>query len=66
MNELNEVRRILCATPDETAAQAAQRVVHRNLELRLQLSKLRHRVQGAVMSCMGALSELKELARDKP
>ena len=58
-NELAEVRRILCATPDETAAQAAQRVVHRNLQLRVEMNRLKHRVQGAVMVGIGALAELK-------
>lgn len=49
--ELQEVRRVLCATPLESAYAAARRVVHRNLETRLSLSRLMHRLerQGALL-----------------
>jgi hypothetical protein len=42
--ELTDVRRCLCAEPDETAHQAARRVVYRGLQVRLKVGRLVRRL----------------------
>ena len=63
--DLADVRRCLCAEPEETAHQAARRVVHRSLEMRLKIQRLVRRLdlQNAEFDLLA--QELREtLARD--